>query len=99
MQLTHHKENIIEKIIRDGDGRLVRATFAVYESRGRIKARLLTAVFIDEYAEIGNAVLKLDGFSLPKVAQSDEIIYTKIVSPYFSNSFYISGSQPRAPTF
>ena len=99
MNLISKQENIIEKIIRDTDGRLVRATFAVYESNGRVKARLLHVVFIDEPAEIENTVLKLGGFVLPKTFRSAIFPSHKIISPYFSNLLYVSGSQSRAPTF
>ncbi len=100
MQLVHTKENIIEKIIRDADGRLVRATFAVYENGGRIKARLLHAVFLDESVTIeSNRILSLGGFVPLQTISSGILPFAKIVSPYFSNNLlYSLGSKPRAPT-
>ena len=46
MQIVNSKVNIIEKVLRDKQGRLVRARFQVYEIAGRIKARLLDFTYI-----------------------------------------------------
>ena len=96
MQLTPRREQTIEKIIRDADGRLVKATFCVYEQGGRIKARLIEAVVLDE---IKNQTLSLGTRSkISKYVQT--ILQTKVVSPYFNTSLiYALGSRPRAPTF
>ncbi len=100
MQLTSPRGNLIEKIVRDGQGRLVRATFCVYENGGRIKARLLHAVVLEESAAIENKTLLLTGLASPKNYSHLVIQSSNIVSPYFnSNLLYSLGLQPRAPTF
>lgn len=98
MQLVSSKSNIIEKIIRDKQGRLVRARFAVYEHAGRIKARLIDFVYIDVSALAGK-VLSLVGFS-KKASSKLNSVYKTVVSPFvYSKILYFSGSKPRAPTF
>ncbi len=100
MQLTTHKRNIVEKILRDQGGRLVRATFCVYEQAGRIKARLVSITPIDEGVIPNKKSIALAGFSqthtYPVIVQSRPVT----PSPYFNtNTLYFSGSKPRAPTF
>ena len=91
--------NIVERILRDKDGRLVLATFCVYEIDGRIKARLVNAVFLEEAPAIENKVLTLSGFSSKIASTFLDFIQKAIVSPYFNNNLlYFSGSKPRAPT-
>lgn len=99
MQLIQSKTNFVEKIIRDKEGRLVRATFCVYENGGRIKAKLVEYVYITAGA-ISGKILSLAGLSKNKKIVS-EIIFTGVTkSPYFNKeSLYFSGSKPRAPTF
>ncbi len=96
MQIVQNKNQVIEKILRDKEGRLVRATFAVFEQNGRIKARLLHAVAIVE--EVVETLFLSAGFSSKKV-YSKLLSYEAIVSPYFNSVLYFSGSKPRAPTF
>ena len=98
MQIIQSKSNLIEKIFRDKEGRLIRARFFVYENAGRIKARLLDFVYINE---IAGKVFSLLGFSNSQYSIFN-IPYSAngIVSPYFvSEILYSSGSKPRAPTF
>ncbi|MES3004693.1 MAG: hypothetical protein V4690_01115 [Patescibacteria group bacterium] len=100
MQIIQSQQNIVEKVIRDKEGRLVRARFAIYESAGRIKARLIDFVYIAEQTLLNGAVFALNGFSKIKKAVSQ---YYKNVFSYnltlVSNSLYFNGSKPRAPTF
>ena|SRR3989338_3645589 len=93
MQIVRSKNQFVEKILRDKQGRLVRARFCVYENAGRIKARLLEATVINELV---GQVLSL--FS-PVKKSSQEISFSKsIVSPYFSkNVLNFLGNKPRAP--
>ena len=99
MQLTPTKGNYIEKIVRDAHGRLVRATFYVYENNGRVKARLIDAVLIEESFALSNKVYGLCGDISQKFYTSRLIFQKKIVSPYFNNNLLFSlGSKPRAPT-
>jgi len=99
MQIIQSQQNIVERVIRDKDGRLIRARFAVYEVGGRIKARLIDFVYLTEQALLAGAVFALTGFSKAR----------DLVSQYFrntfsynlnivSNSLYFNGSKPRAPT-
>ncbi len=99
MNLIQSKNQYIEKIIRDKEGRLVRATFSVYENGGRIKAKLVDYVYITVGA-IPGKVLSLVGFNFKKTS-ADKTTFTGITkSPYFNKeSIYFSGSKPRAPTF
>lgn len=99
MQLTTPKGKFIEKIIRDKNGKLVRASFCVYECNGRARAHLLSAVLIDEHIAIANKVYSLAGLISKKIFGEKIIFDGKIASPYFnSNLLYSSGSKPRAPT-
>ena len=98
-QITPSKANFIEKIVRDTNGRLLRATFCVYENGGHIKARLLSVVYVEESA-IENKTPLLSFSSLGEEKHQEIIFENKTVSPYFnSNILYSSGSKPRAPTF
>ena len=99
MQLTPIKGNYIEKILRDAQGHLVRVTFCVYESDGRIKARLIQATLLEQTPAIENKIYSLSG----NVAKSpdyslEKIVWKEIVSPYFNNLLFSIGSKPRAPT-
>ncbi len=99
MQIGHLKGNIIEKVLRDKEGRLVRARFCVYERNGRIKAQLLDFVYIVEQVLLGTAQFVLQGIVAAKTALS--YTFKKIVSESFNTeeSLYFIGSKPRAPTF
>ena len=99
-QITPSKSNFIEKILRDNQGRLVHATFCVYENGGHIKARLVGVVYLDEKSIISNKILFLN-FSSPGEEKYQEVVFeNKTLSPYFdSNLLYSVGSKPRAPTF
>lgn len=99
MQITPSRSHTIEKILRDKNGQLIRATFRVYEDAGRIKARLLSAVVLEEAPALENKIFALPGFVSETASQYIELIQSVIVSPYFSNILYSSGSKPRAPTF
>ena len=99
MQIVQSKSNIVEKIIRDKQGRLVRATFAVYENGGRIKARLVNFVYLTNNFLTG-AVLALKGLS-NKIKLGFKIYFKQLVPipVETSETLYSSGSKPRAPTF
>jgi len=95
MQITHLKGNKVEKVLRDKEGRLIRATFYVYESAGRIRARLLDFSVINE---LSGDTLSL---SIPNKTHSKENSHlNSFVSRYFTkDTLQFSGSKPRAPTF
>ena len=100
MQITRPRGEYVEKIVRDGNGRLVRLSFCVYENGGHVKARLLNAVYLEEKTGIENKTVFL---SSPRTVLGEyeiTVSYRKITSPYFnSNLLNFLGSKPRAPTF
>lgn len=94
------QKNIVERIFRDKEGRLVKATFYVYESGGHFKARLVKVEFIKEVLVLENKIFSLPGYvsQFPKYTEKISI-NGNIVSPYFNNNLlYFSGSKPRAPS-
>ncbi len=98
MQIINSKSQIVEKILRDKEGRLVRVKFCVYENGGRIKARLVDFVYVNEVT--GN----VQNFALPGFVKNSKF-WTKFfeksyTSPFFNlDNLNLSGSKPRAPTF
>jgi len=96
-QLSRPRGEYVERIIRDKNGQLVRATFCVYECNGHIKARLLNAEFLTETLS-NKKVIAIDGIAKKEFREIiDEI--GKTISPYFTfDTLYFSGSKPRAPT-
>ncbi len=98
MQLVQSKSNIIEKVLRDKEGRLVRARFHVYEVAGRIKARLIDFVYIDT-KELACKIFSLFGLSSTNVSPTSNVGEKVVVCPFFTfQTLYFSGSKPRAPT-
>jgi len=96
MQLT--RGNFIEKILRNADGQLVRVTFALYEHEGRIKARVVDTVLIEDQKS-DSEILALCGCSKIPAASLEISLGGATISPYATlNPLYVSGSQPRAPT-
>lgn len=99
MNLTRSQSNIVEKVLRDKEGKLIRARFFVYVDGGRIKARLLDFVYLAEQVLLQSANFLLS------VASKTKAIVTKFSSVktytnHFTilNTIYFSGSKPRAPT-
>lgn len=97
MQIVKSQKNIVEKVFRDKEGRLVRATFCVYENAGRIKARLVDFVYITA-GEISGKILSLT------ISMSKGIFDTRFLSNFQLSTFNFSllsifslGSKPRAP--
>ena len=97
-QIQCSQSNFIEKVMRDGNGRLVRATFCVYEVAGRLKARLVDYVYIGEIS--GSKQATAIAGRICENTYSELVSYfNDFVSPYFDlNNLYLSGSKPRAPT-
>ncbi len=94
------KSNIVEKVIRDKEGRLVRARFAIYENAGRIKARLIDFVYQEEIKQIAGAIFALVGKIGTKLSWSENPIKSFFTTQLFTlENIYFSGSKPRAPTF
>lgn len=99
MQITTPRGNFIEKVFRDTEGRLVRATFCVYEEAGRVKARLLNFVYIDDSLQ-NKEVLCLEIANTNFDFDVEEEVDHKILSPYFDlNLLTFLGSKPRAPSY
>ncbi len=97
MQIIQSNSSIVEKVIRDKQGRLVRARFQVYEVTGRIKARLIDFSIIET---LKGSVLSLSNFIKEKAIQVVQAFEKEFSSPYFSTTaLAFSGSKPRAPTF
>ena len=98
MQLARTKGNTIEKILRDKEGRLVRATFYIYENAGRMKARLVDFVYLTEETLKSTKVF-LTGFIKTQVSQFKNVI-NKLNAISFINReiLYFSGSKPIAPS-
>ena len=99
MQIVQSKSNIVEKVLRDKEGRLIRARFFVYENAGRIKARLLDFVYLEEKV-IKAGIQALCGF-IKKTFSPRKDLGGKLVVPlYFASEIlYSSGTKARAPTF
>lgn len=96
MQIIQSKSNIVERVLRDKEGRLLRARFQVYEVAGRIKARLLDFTYIES---LKGAVLSLTDFIKENVKQLTQDFSKAFISPHFAfETIYSCGSKPRAPT-
>ena len=101
MQIIKSKQNIIEKILRDKEGRLVRARFVVYENGGRIKARLVQVVYIEKKAITGKVLIlpSLMSRTVLDTVLGHRMSKLVVTSPYFNKlNLYFNGSKPRAPT-
>lgn len=96
MQIINSNGSVIEKIIRDKNGNLVRAKFFVYENAGRIKARLIEAIIIHT---LKGATQALSGFAKERINYVVNYSREVFKSSYFNKeNLYFSGSKPRAPT-
>ena len=99
MQIAKSQSNIVEKVLRDKEGKLIRARFFVYENGGRIKARLLDFVYLAEQTLIQSANFLLSSLSKTKTIVTKFSSVKNYTTPFFF--FFIisiSGSKPRAPT-
>lgn len=97
MQIIQSQSNIVEKVLRDKEGRLVRARFQVYEVAGRIKARLIDFTIIQS---LKGSVLSLSNYINEKTARFVQSFDKTFISPFFpTKALAFSGSKPRAPTF
>src|SRR3989338_4411724 len=98
MQIIESNSKIVEKVLRDKEGRLVRASFQIYEVAGRVKARLIDFTYIETLKGAG---LSLAGFIKHKIIRlGSQGSKLRFVSPYFTtDTLTFSGSKARAPTF
>ena len=100
MQIIQSKGNIVEKVIRDKAGNLVRAKFFVFESAGRVKARLLEFTYIEEVKSLAGKILSLSVFKKSKVSLTKFFNGNSVSKSFLTNDILaFSGSKPRAPTF
>ncbi len=100
MIITSPRGSVIEKIFKDASGRMVKALFYVYESEGRVKARLLEAIYLEEALCLEQGVWVLPAPLLDSVSPLVlENLYFSIPSPYsLEELLYFVGAKPRAPT-
>ncbi len=99
MNIIKSQSNIVEKVLRDKDGKLIRARFFVYENGGRIKARLLDFVYLAEQALISSTNFLLSTVSKTKAIVTKFSSVKTYTTPFvILNTIYFSGSKPRAPT-
>ena len=97
MQIIESNSKIVEKVLRDKEGRLVRASFQIYEVAGRVKARLIYFTYIET---LKGAVLSLSNFIKPKIVQLGHSVSKLWTNPFVSFEILnLCGSKPRAPTF
>lgn len=99
MQVIKSQGNIVEKVLRDREGKIIRARFFVYENGGRIKARLLDFVYLAEQVLIQSANFLLSTVSKTKTLITKFSSVKVFTTPFtILNTIYFSGSKPRAPT-
>ena len=99
-QVIRSQGNIVEKIVRDKDGKLIRARFFVYENGGRIKARLLDFVYLAEQNLLNGANFLLSIVVSKGVFDTFRFHnFTINTRTYSLDPILFSGSKPRAPTF
>ncbi len=98
-QVVKSQGNIVEKVLRDKEGKLIRARFFVYENGGRIKARLLDFVYLAEQALLNSAnyLLSIASNAKAKVLKIFDVSFVSFV--YDLETIFSIGSKPRAPTF
>ena len=97
-EMRRPRESYIEKVLRDKDGRLVRATFYVYENAGRLKARLVDFVYLSEEIVKSTKVF-LAGFIKTQGSNLNNVIDKLNIFSFINREIlFFSGSKPRAPT-
>ena len=97
-EMRRLRESYIEKVLRDKEGRLVRATFYIYENAGRVKARLVDFVYLTEEFVKSTKVF-LVGFFKAQVSQFKNVVNKLNVISFINREIlFFSGSKPRAPT-
>jgi hypothetical protein len=97
-QIIQSQGNIVEKVLRDKEGKLIRARFFVYENGGRIKARLLDFVYVT-INELPGKVSALLGIVSRKIKNVFSVLNFEFSTFNLELSdIYSIGSKPRAPT-
>lgn len=98
MQVIKSQSNIVEKVLRDKEGKLIRARFFVYENGGRIKARLLDFVYLTEQALLKGKELLLSIATKTTTLVLNFFVLSLTTKNYKLATVYAIGSKPRAPT-
>jgi hypothetical protein len=96
-QIIHSNGNIVEKVLRDKEGKLIRARFFVYENGGRIKARLLDFVYLTEQILLKGKELLLSIVSKTSTTVSNFFVLKVVTRNYKLATVYAIGSKPRGP--
>jgi len=97
MQIINSQQNnVVEKVLRDKDGRLVRARFAVYLQAGRVKARLLSFTYIQTIKAAVHAVVGTIKKEIEKILNFFDIDFPTPKLAF--QKIHVNGSKPRAPT-
>ncbi|TSC70741.1 MAG: hypothetical protein CEO12_117 [Parcubacteria group bacterium Gr01-1014_46] len=99
MNIIQSQSNIVEKVLRDKDGKLIRARFFVYENGGRIKARLLDFVYLTEQILLNGANFLLSTVSKTKTTVTKFFGFSQYSIFFIQYSIFNLGSKPRAPTY
>jgi hypothetical protein len=99
MEIRPLHQKFVEEVWRDAQGRLARVTFFVYEHEGRMKARVIKVVYLEEERFEKKDIPALAGNVAGSKPEADiSLGESDIVSPYFDTEFlYTIGSKPRAP--
>ncbi len=97
-QVVKSQGSIVEKVLRDKEGKLIRARFFVYENGGRIKARLLDFVYVAEQALLSSANFLLSAVTKTKSIVSRVFVSSLEPRTYNLTTIFSLGSKPRAPT-
>lgn len=98
-QIIHSQGSIIEKTIKDSEGKLICARFFVYIQNGRIRARLLSFIYLKDQALLKSRVffLSISSDVLSTIFSTLNLALYSI--NYCFTTVFFLGSKPRAPTF
>lgn len=97
MQVIKSQSNIVERVLRDKEGKLIRARFFVYENGGRIKARLLDFVYLADQLLLKGKELLLSIVSKTSTTVSNFFVLRVTTRNYKLATVYAIGSKPRGP--
>lgn len=98
MLITSPIGTTFERTFRDHLGRLVVATFFVYETEGRVKARLVEARVVEESLALPQGIFALVGECLRAAVVLAEKVLGEVIALPQREVLYFAGSKPRAPT-
>lgn len=96
LSLCQTKNQVFERVLRTKTGDFVLATFLVYEYQGRVKARLISAVPIENADTESYAIKALPAPILKTVYEKTLSFGEAILSP-FSDFAFLMSQPTRAP--